>query len=168
MRQIVVCFFVLAAACSSGDNTASSGSGTTTNDGESVASTGGPPTDAISTGAVIVGRTNVQSSGNRYLSGSLDLTVAPEIVELPDAAMWLIPIDDGSLAAVMSDGSASHLGPDGELTALADVDPLVRPLALLDGGSIVLVPANSGVASDLPDATEVSDDDVRACTDHDE
>lgn len=111
---------------------------------------------------IIVGRTNVQASGNRYLPGSLDLTDDPATIDLPFVAVWVLPFADGSLVIVGEDGTAALIGPDETVTELGAVDPTVRPLAIQEGDDIVLVPANDGVDSDLPDATEVSSGDTRA------
>lgn len=111
---------------------------------------------------IIVGRTNVQASGNRYLPGTRDLANTPASIDLPFVAVWVLPLTDGSLVIVGEDGTAAVIGPDETVTELDPVDPTVRPLAFQDGDAIVLVPASEGVDSDVPDATEVQDGGTRA------
>ena len=115
---------------------------------------------------VVVGRTNVTASGNRYLAGTLDLTSTPTTIDLPFEAVWVLPIADGSLIVVDESGAALAVSPDGSSSAIGSVDASVAPLAVEQGTeegiAIVLVPNTSGVDSDLPDASTVEADGVMA------
>lgn len=131
-------------------------------DGTNAAVTTEIEPDTVVDDRIVVGRTNVHASGNRYLSGSLDLTAEPTSIELPFPAVWLLPLDDGSLIVVGADGSAAMVASDQSIAPLRSVDPSIAPLAISEGGEIVLFPGSEGVESDLPDASEVEDGAVRA------
>lgn len=168
MRRLLVCFALLAAACSSTADPSATvldgpGPGSSSADQSEAGADSAEFDDAaVASDASVVGRTNVTSGGNRYLPGSLDLADLPEVIQLDSPAIWILPLDDGSLVTVAADGSASQRNSDGEVVDLDRVDPSVRPLAYRDGDTVTLAPANADVASDLPDATEVGEDGVRA------
>lgn len=174
MRSLLISLLLISVplllvACTSGggsDATASSTVDTTLDQDSQVDRVESAESESAATDAsdrpVPIGRTNVSSSGNRYLPGSLDLTTQPQTIASPFPAVWVLPLGNGSLIAVGEDGSAVAIDTDGVATDLSPVDPTVRPLAFRDGDSIVLSPANVGVDSDLPDATEVSSGTTRA------
>lgn len=165
---------MLAAACSdSGDDVTSDESESSASEAAASPSSddpeAGPAVDVQieaqpdDRGLEIVGRTNVQASGNRYLPGSLDLTQSPDSIDLPFIAAWLLPLADGSIIAVSADGSAVVVALDGTTSELPSIDDAsVAPLAIETDGSITLIPGTDGTESDVPDNHEVQATNLRA------
>lgn len=158
-RTILVTAALIVSACSSNTETPDQATPSPT---ESVATTSAQPDRSTESAAVervatdtIVGRTNVDASGNRYLPGILDLSSTPTTIQLPFEAIWVLPLADSSLIVVDETGSALSVQLDGSTATAGSVDPTVAPLAILQGDDVTLVPSTAGVDSDVPDASLV-------------